>query len=209
MARRLKTMYASAENFKAYICGKESPVTEVLETAKMYANDDDVVVKLSQTDARAALQASQEVIKKALDLQNLCIAEEGVSESLDNFIDQYINSDKSKVVSHYDERISSASTREEIDTLVSSIEDDLGEMEDFVAGNITVPAFLRFLVTWLALVFGLTLLGIIGYIGAFSLACQKYSRVERIRQKTKTLIPIVKKSLEKAKAKQKKFSNVK
>jgi hypothetical protein len=201
-------MYASAENFKAYICGKESPVTEVLESAKQFANDDDVVLKLDAFDARSALQASEEVMQKALELQNLCIAEEGISSSIDNFIDQYINSDKSKVALYYNQRIDAAVTEDEINNLVVSIEDDLGEMEDFVSGKLTLPAFLRFVLTWLACVFGSALLGFLGLVGAIALACQKYNKVDRIRKKTQMLIPSVEKCLEKAKAKQKKILKI-
>jgi hypothetical protein len=205
--QKLDPICASKDDFALFIAANEGVVADAFERKKKYLAMnfcEDKDLELDSLDSKTALEAIMEISDRMETLLNVMPAQEAARAN--DIIDKYLNSDRTKMVDHYRDRLKEANTASEVNGLISEIQGDLDKMEDFVDGKCTVEAFVRWMVTFWTAFTGTYLFGIFGATGSILVGMERYQNVDRIREKTKSLIPYMKKCLSDAQAKYKKLA---
>ena len=206
--KTLRPICASKDDFSSFIAGQEGVVAEAFERQEKFANAtySDRKFELDKLDVSAAIESILDFQDRAEKLLDMIPASEAATNSI---IDKFLNSDRTKMVEHYREEIKSATTTLELNALIDEIENDIRKMDEFVDGQLTLEAFLRWLVSFMW-IFGMTVgFGLLGLTGSTLLTVDRYQNIDRIRNKTKELVPHLKKLLGEAKAKYNKLSSKK
>jgi len=204
--KTLRPLCASKDDFSSFIAGQEGVVSEAFERQEKFANAtySDKKFELDKLDVSTAIESILDFQDRAEKLLDMIPASEAATNTI---IDKFLNSDRTKMVEHYREEIKSATTTLELNALIDEIENDIRKMDEFVDGQLTLEAFLRWLVSFMW-IFGMTVgFGLLGLTGSTLVAADRYQNVERIRNKTRELIPHLKKLLGEAKAKYNKLAS--
>jgi len=203
MSRILKPLGATVDDFKMYLQTGEGKIADIIKSATALASENKgLSVTLDSIDSTAAVQALEEVQAQMDKLWSAVPAQEAVDAKANGIIDKYLYSDRSKMVAWYAQQVELATTQDRIDKLVDDIADDIEHMEDFVDGEMTFASFVRFMVSWKALWIAIGI-SVMCAPAAIVLIATQYHKVEKIRQKTQRLMPVMYDVFRKAKKKQK------
>jgi len=204
--KKLRPICASKSDFSSFLAGQESVVADAFERQEKFASAtySEKNFELDSIDVSTAIESIQEFQDRAEKLLDMLPASEAARAN--DVIDKYLNSDRTKMVDHYRDLIKEATTAGEVNGLISEIQANIDKMEDFIDNKCTVEAFVRWLVTFL-FIFGMTIgFGLLGLTGSTLVGMERYQNVDRIREKTKQLLPYMKKCLAEAQAKYKKLA---
>lgn len=203
MSRILKPLGASVDDFKQYLQTGEGKLADIIRDASQLASENKgLSVTLDSSDSANAVQALEEMQEQVNKLWAAVPAQEAMDAKANGIIDKYLYSDRTKMANWYLQQVRAATTQNRIDKLVDDIADDIDKMEDFVDGELTFSSFIRFLVSWKAFWIAAGI-SIMCPPAALVLIATQYHKVEKIREKTQRLMPIMYDVFRQAKKKQK------
>jgi len=203
MSRILKPLGASVDDFKEFLQTGEGKVADIIRDAtKLASENKGLSVTLDSTDSVAAVQALEAMQAQIEKLWDAIPAQEALDAKANTIIEKYLYSDRTKMVNWYLQQVKIATTQNRIDKLVDDIADDIDKMEDFVDGEMTFSSFIRFLVSWKAFWIAAGI-SVMCPPAAIILIATQYHKVEKIRERTQRLMPIMYDVFRQAKKKQK------
>jgi len=208
--QKLNPVCASKADFAAFITANEGVVADAFEKKRKFLaanfnNDEEIL--LDELDAKTAAETLMEVQDRYDTIMSMLPAKEGADARVNGFIDKYLNSDRTKMIDYYRDEIKTASTSLEVNALIDQIENDIRKMKDFVEGRLTFEAFFRWLLSFQWLAFMGVGFGLIGLIGGGLVVSDRYDNLDRIRNKTKQLLPGMEQVLKMAKSRYNALAN--
>lgn len=202
MARKLNPIGAPVAEFKNFICSNEGVVADIFKEAKNFAATDSTLeLTLDTSDVQSAVAALEEVQQRIDMLYEMLPAQEALESRANSFVEKFLMSDRTKMLAFYNQQINMAASEKRLDKLIDDLEDDIEKMEDFIDGDITLSAFVRFLLSSHAILFAMGATTIACPLATIVLVIMQYKKLDKIRKKTSMLLPYMYDALKKAKAK--------
>jgi len=207
--QKLNPICASKADFASFLTANEGVVAEAFDKKARFLAatfNKDERIELDSIDSKNAAETLMEFQDRLDTLWSMLPASESIGSKINYIIDKYLRTDRSRMMEHYKREIKEVTTAREAGDLVEDIERDLSWMKKFVSNEITLEKFCDWLIKTDWLIFMGITFGIPGAVaGAITLAIGE-EETDKMREKTKTLIPGMEQILKQAKEKYKKLT---